>query len=65
MSRKFKFHDNNQIYFISFAVINWIDAFIRNKYKEVLPDGLRFCELKKDFDVCVVYNDQSRSSNYG
>ncbi|HXH19676.1 MAG TPA: hypothetical protein VNJ07_11405 [Chitinophagales bacterium] len=47
MSRKYKFRDNSQLYFVSFAAVNWIDVFIRNEYKEVLLDSLKFCQLKK------------------
>jgi hypothetical protein len=34
MSKKYKFADNDKIYFVSFAVTNWIDLFIRNEYGE-------------------------------
>ena len=51
MSRKYKFHDNSQLYFVSFATVNWVDVFIRNEYKEVLLDSLRFCQLKKDLEL--------------
>ena len=51
MSRKYKFRDNSQLYFVSFATVNWIDVFIRNEYKEVLLDSLRFCQLKKDLEL--------------
>ena len=43
MSRKYKFRDNSKLYFVSFAVINWIDVFIRNEYKQVLLDSLDYC----------------------
>ena len=36
MSRKYKFGDSSELYFISFAVINWIDLFIRKEYKEIV-----------------------------
>jgi hypothetical protein len=28
MSRKYKFNDQHQLYFVTFAVVNWIDLFI-------------------------------------
>jgi putative transposase len=43
MSRKYKFRDNSKLYFVSFAVINWIDVFIRNEYKQVLLDSFDYC----------------------
>ena len=51
MSRKYKFHDNDKIYFVSFAVINWIDLFIRNVYKDVMLDSLRFCQKEKGLEL--------------
>ena len=51
MSRKYKFHDNDKIYFVSFAVINWIDLFIRNVYKDVVVDSLRFCQKEKGLEL--------------
>ncbi len=51
MSRKYKFHDNDKIYFVSFAVINWVDLFIRNIYKDVIVDSLRFCQKEKALEL--------------
>jgi len=51
MSRKYKFRDNSQLNFVSFATVNWIDVFIRNEYKDVLLDSLRFCQLRKDLEL--------------
>ena len=47
MSRKYKFVDNDQLYFVSFAVINWIDLFIRNEYKDILLKSFQYCTEKK------------------
>ena len=51
MSKKYKFADNDKIYFVSFAVTNWIDLFIRNEYKEEILNSIRFCQYKKDMDL--------------
>jgi REP element-mobilizing transposase RayT len=51
MSRKYKFRDNEKLYFVSFAVVYWIDVFIRNEYKEVLLESLRFCQKEKGLEV--------------
>jgi len=40
MSTKYKFHDQYQLYFVSFAVVNWIDLFIRNEYKDIMIASL-------------------------
>lgn len=39
MSRKYKFHDNDKLYFISFATVNWIDVFIREEYMKIVIDS--------------------------
>ena len=36
MSRRFKFSDADSLYFISYAVVFWIDVFTRNEYREML-----------------------------
>ena len=41
MSRKYKFHNPEGMYFVSFAVVYWIDVFIRNVYKDILLDNLK------------------------
>ena len=32
MSEKYKIRDSQQLYFVSFATINWIDVFTRRLY---------------------------------
>ena len=51
MSRKYKFRNNTKLYFVSFAVINWIDVFIRNEYKQVLLDSLEHCQKFKELEL--------------
>jgi putative transposase len=51
MSRVYKFSDQNQLYFVSFATVNWIDVFIRNEYREILLESLRYCQLNKDLEL--------------
>ncbi|MBA9077967.1 REP-associated tyrosine transposase [Rufibacter quisquiliarum] len=51
MSRKYKFRDQDKLYFVSFAVVHWIDVFIRDEYRQVLLDSLTFCQEKKGLEV--------------
>jgi len=39
------------MYFISFAVINWIDIFIRQQYFELICDSLEYCIKNKGMVV--------------
>jgi len=51
MSRKYKFHDNDKLYFISFAVVNWINVFIREEYKNVVIESWKYCQEKKGLEI--------------
>jgi putative transposase len=51
MSRKYKFHDQEQLYFVSFATVYWIDALTRNEYKDIIIDSLKYCIEEKDLDL--------------
>lgn len=51
MSTKYKFHDQYQLYFVSFAVVNWIDLFIRNEYKDIMIASWKHCQEKKGLEI--------------
>ena len=51
MSRKYKFRDQQMLYFVSFATIHWIDLFVRPVYNEIVLDSLRFCQQNKGLEV--------------
>lgn len=51
MSTKYKFRDQEQLYFISFAVVYWLDVFIRNEYKDLLLANLSYCQEKKGLEI--------------
>ena len=51
MSKKYKFGDNDKLYFVSFAVTNWIDLFIREIYKEEILKSIRYCQANKGLEL--------------
>ncbi|MEO6837730.1 MAG: transposase [Ginsengibacter sp.] len=51
MSRKYKFHDNDKLYFISFATINWIDVFVREEYNQIIIESWKHCQEKKGLQM--------------
>jgi len=60
MSRKYKFHNPEGVYFISFAVHGWVDVFTRNCYKDILIENLEYCQKNKGLELfawCVMTND--------
>lgn len=47
MSGKYKFYNPDGMYFVSFAVVRWVDVFTRNIYREVIIDSLKYCQREK------------------
>ena len=59
MSRNYKFYNPDAACFVSFAVVNWADVFIRSIYKNIVLDSLQFCIDKKGMEVfawCIMSN---------
>jgi REP element-mobilizing transposase RayT len=44
MSRKYKFLNKEGLYFVSFAVVNWIDVFIQPEYNDIIVESLTYCK---------------------
>lgn len=59
MSTRYKFHNPEGVYFISFATVGWADVFTRIVYKEVFVESLRHCQQHKGlglFGWCLMTN---------
>lgn len=59
MSRKYKFHNPEGVYFVTFAVQGWVDVFTRNEYKNILVENLAYCMLNKGLELfawCIMTN---------
>jgi putative transposase len=52
MSRKYKFtKDTDNLFFVTMTVVYWIDLFIRQEYREIFLDSVRYCQDQKDLVV--------------
>src|SRR5690348_12326185 len=51
MSRKYKIHDQQKLHFVTFTVIHWIDVFIRDTYRTIFIDSLKYCQMNKGLEV--------------
>ena len=59
MSEKYKIRDSQQLYFVSFATVNWIDVFTRRLYNDIFVDSLRYCQQHKGLEIyawCLMTN---------
>ncbi|WP_158992271.1 transposase [Mucilaginibacter sp. L196] len=51
MSIKYKFRNQEQLYFVTFAVVYWVDLFVRNEYKDILLDSWKYCCKNKGLEI--------------
>ena len=59
MSRAYKIHNKDGIYFISFATVGWIDVFTKKEYKDIVVESLRYCQKSKGLVLyawCIMTN---------
>src|SRR4051812_48825080 len=51
MGSRYKIRSHDKLYFVTFTVVQWVDAFIRNDYKKIIVDSIRFCQQEKGLEV--------------
>ena len=51
MSRNYKIRDQEKLYFASFAIVYWIDVFVRAEYGEVVVDSLDYIRRHKEMEI--------------
>jgi putative transposase len=51
MSGKYKIRDQEKLYFVTFTVIDWIDFFIRDEYRQIFIDSVKYCQQNKGLEV--------------
>ena len=51
MSTKYKFNNPEGIYFVSFAVVGWIDVFTRQVYRDLFLESLIYCRKEKNLNI--------------
>ncbi len=42
---------SNDVFFVTLSVINWIDVFTRNIYKDFIIDNLAYCQKNKGLEI--------------
>ncbi len=51
MSRKYKFHSKEGVYFVSFATVYWLDIFVREVYCNTVVESLGYCRKNKGLEI--------------
>jgi len=47
MSEKYKVYDNQALTFVTMGIVDWMDLFTREVYKEIVIDSLKYCKKEK------------------
>lgn len=52
----YRIRDQYGLYFMTFTVVDWIDLFTRQCYRDILVNNMEHCRLKKYLSIgaCVI-----------
>ncbi|MCB0763289.1 MAG: transposase [Flavobacteriales bacterium] len=59
MSRNYKIHDQDDLQYITYATVGWVDLLTRPAYKDIVLESLRHCQREKGLDLfawCIMSN---------
>ena len=51
MSTGYKIVDQGALYYVTFQIVNWVDLFTRQVYRDIVIDSLKFCQVNKGLEV--------------
>jgi len=51
MSIKYKFHNKEGLYFVSFATVYWLDVFVRDEYFHEILKSLEYSRKEKGLEL--------------
>jgi len=49
--RAYSINNPDGIYFVTFSVVNWIDIFVRQRYKDIIVESLKYCQENKGLEI--------------
>ena len=53
MSTGYQISEQEELHYVTFQIIRWIDIFTRRIYRDIVIDSLRFCQQNKGLEVYV------------
>ena len=59
MSHQYRVRNHEEIHFVTFTIVDWVDIFIRPSYKQLLIDSLIYCQKSKGLEIyafCLMTN---------
>lgn len=59
MSHQYRVRDPEEIYFVTFTIVDWVDVFTRPVYKQLIIESLIYCQQQKGLEIyayCLMSN---------
>jgi REP element-mobilizing transposase RayT len=59
VSRNYKIYDQEDLHYLTYATVGWVDVFTRPAYKNILVESLRYCQQSKGMELfawCIMSN---------
>jgi REP element-mobilizing transposase RayT len=51
MSTGYQISEQDELHYVTFQIVRWIDIFTRQVYRDIVIDSLRFCQQNKGLEV--------------
>ena len=51
MSTGYKIVDQEALHYVTFQIVNWVDLFTRQVYRDIVIDSLKFCQANKGLEI--------------
>jgi len=51
MSTGYQIEDQSALYYLTLQVVDWIDVFTRQIYRDIVIDSLKYCQQKKGLQI--------------
>ena len=51
MSTGYQIQEQDELHYVTFQVVKWIDLFTRKVYRDIVIDSLRFCQANKGLEI--------------
>ena len=51
MSESYQINDQSAVYYLTFQIVNWIDLFTRQIYRDIAIDSLKYCQENKGLEI--------------
>jgi REP element-mobilizing transposase RayT len=51
MPTGYQIKEHDQLYFVTFQVVSWVDIFLHKIYRDIIIENLRFCQENKGLGI--------------